>query len=93
MFNRPVTWTKSIVLDATSAVVAASPEVLSKQRSGRHTISITASGATVYIGGSDVTTANGTPIKDGTTLTIPVSSDRVDQVYVVGGKVRLTEWF
>lgn len=93
MWNRPVTYAKTTVLNASAATVAASPTVLAKQYNGRHTISITAKGGTVYIGGADVSTANGMPLKDGERITIPVASDRSDNVYVVGGTVILTEWF
>lgn len=93
MWNRPVTHAKNTVLNATTAVVAASPEVLAKQYSGRHTVTITAKGSTVYVGGKDVTKDNGMPIASGESFTIPVASDRCDNIYVVGGSVILTEWF
>lgn len=93
MFNRPVSMVKSTKLTASAATLAASPEVLAKQMTGRHTISLAASSGTVYVGGPNVTSADGLPLPAGQILTIPVSSDRVDQVYVVGGSVILTEWF
>ncbi len=93
MFNRPVSMVKTTKLTATNATLAASPEVMGKQYSGRHTISLAASGSTVYIGGADVTKDNGLPLAAGQIMTIPVSSDRTDQIYVVGGTVILTEYF
>lgn len=93
MFNRPVSMVKTTKLTATNTTLAASPEVMSKQLSGRHTISITASGSTVYVGGANVSKDNGMPVASNATVTIPVASDRADQVYVVGGTVILTEWF
>jgi hypothetical protein len=93
MFNRPVTVARTVVLDATAATVAASADVLAKKYSGRHTITLTAKGGTVYVGDSTVTASTGMPIKDGEHFTIPVASDRADNVYVIGGTVILTEWF
>jgi hypothetical protein len=93
MFNRPVSMVKTTKLTATNATLAVSPEVLAKQLNGRHTISITASGSTVYVGDANVSASNGLPLSDKATLTIPVASDRADQVYVIGGTVILTEWF
>lgn len=93
MFNRPVSYVKITALNATSATVAASQEVLEKSCSGRHTITITATGADVYIGDKNVSASNGMPIANGESFTIPVTTDRFDQVYVVGGSVILTEWF
>jgi hypothetical protein len=93
MFNRPVSMVKTTKLNATNATKAVSPEVMAKQLNGRHTISLAASGSTVYVGGADVTKDNGMPLAAGQVLTIPVASDRTDQVYVIGGTVILTEWF
>ena len=93
MFNRPVSMVKTTKLTATNATLAASPAVVARQLGGRHTISLAASGSTVYVGGSDVTKDNGLPLEAGQVLTIPVSTDRVDQIYVIGGTVILTEWF
>lgn len=93
MFNRPVSRVKTSVLDATSAVAAASDSVLARQENGRHTVSITAKGGTVYIGGADVSAENGMPVEDGATVTIPVESTTTDNLYVVGGSVILTEYF
>lgn len=93
MWNRPVTYAKTTTLNAATATVAASQEVLEKTYSGRHTITITANGGTVYVGDKNVSKSNGMPIADGESFTIPVASDRSDNVYVVGGSVILTEWF
>lgn len=93
MFNHPVNRVKTTVLKASTAVVAASEAVISKLDGGRHTITIAPKSGTIYVGGADVSSANGLPIAAGASLTIPVSRDRVDQVYVVGGDVILTEWF
>lgn len=94
LFSRPVVRTKTTVIDGSGgAVVAASDTVISKKEAGRHTISITASGGTVYIGGEDVTVSTGMPVADGETVTIPVATTRTDQVYITGGSAVLTEWF
>ena len=93
MFHYPVTHMKTTILSASKAVVAASEAVQSKQICGRHAITIAPKSGTIYIGGPDVSSTNGLPIASGTTFTVPVSKDRVDQVYVVGGDVVLTEWF
>lgn len=93
MFHYPVTYIKTTTLSASKAVVAASEAVKSKQINGRHAITIAPKSGTIYIGGPEVSSTNGLPIATGTTMTIPVSKDRSDQVYVVGGDVILTEWF
>lgn len=92
-FIYPVRDTISNVLDATSAVPAASVEVLNKSRRGRHAIGISATESEVYIGGQDVTAATGMPVKAGTSIVIPVGSDVVAPVYVVGGSCIITEFF
>lgn len=92
-FLYPVRDTISSVLDATSAVPAASAEVLNKSRRGRNAIGISATESDVYIGGKDVTAETGMPIKAGTSIVIPVGSDVADPVYVVGGSCVITEFF
>ena len=91
-FKKPVSSVLTSVLDATSVVPAASVDVLSGNRRGRHAVEITAT-AKVYIGGEDVTSANGRPINAGESLLIPVNDYVNKPFYVVGGKCILTEYF
>lgn len=92
-FKYLVRQTESCVIDASSAVPAASPDVLCKKRRGRFAVGISPVDADVYIGGEDVTTATGMPIKVGDSIVIPVVSDKVEAVYVVGGQCIITEFF
>jgi len=92
LFNRPVSGMLTTAIAAESAQPAASVDVLSKLKVGRHTITITATANGVYIGGSDVTTTNGRPIANGDSVTIPVDGDEVNAVYVIGNVI-LTEYF
>ena len=93
MLLYPVNDIKTTKLSATKAKVAASPEVAAKQRTGRHGIAITAGESAVYIGGKDVTAANGMAVPAGTTTILPVATTNVDNVYVIGGDCVLTEFF
>lgn len=95
MILRPVSKVKSTKISATSTrKVAASADVLSKLVLGRHAITIINNGENViYVGGSDVTTTNGMPLAVGETATIPVDSDAVDAIYVVGGAAYILEYF
>lgn len=92
-FKEPIRYTTSVVLNATTAVPAASEAVLSRKLKARTAVGISALGSTVYIGGADVTTASGMPIAAGEKIIIPVVSDRQDNVYVVGGQCIITEFF
>ncbi|MCD7811962.1 MAG: hypothetical protein LUG91_08990 [Ruminococcus sp.] len=92
-FLIPVRATASSVLDASSAVPAASVEVLSHMRRGRTAIGISAVSKDVYIGGEDVTASTGMPVKAGESIVIPVGSDAVAPFYVVGGSCIITEFF
>ena len=56
-------------------------------------VAVTFGADAVYIGGADVTSATGMPIKAGDNIVIPVVSDKVDAVYVVGGQCVITEFF
>lgn len=89
----PVNNIKTTKLTATKATPAASPEVLSRLRTGRHTVSITALDADIYVGGTDVTSATGVPVKAGTSLAIPVDSNSTTPVYVIGGSCVIAEYF
>lgn len=93
MLLYPVDDIKTTKLSATKAVVAASPEVVAKQRTGRHGIAITAGESTVYIGGKGVTSATGMAVPAGTTTILPVTTVNVDNLYVIGGDCVLTEFF
>lgn len=93
MLLYPVDDIKTTKLSATKAKVAASPEVVAKQRTGRHGIAITAGESTVYIGGKDVTSATGMAVPAGTTTILPVTTVNVDNLYVIGGDCVLTEFF
>ena len=92
-FKFLVRQTESCVIDASSAVPAASPDVVSQKRRGRFAVGISPVGDAVYIGGADVTSSTGMPIKAGDNIVIPVVSDKVDAVYVVGGQCVITEFF
>lgn len=90
----PVTDIKTTTLDASSAVVAASPDVLGRLRRGRHGIAISAIDSDIYLGDKDVSSGGGMLIPSGTTSeTLPVSMMSVDTLYVVGGSCVLTEFF
>lgn len=93
MLLYPVDDIKTTKLSATKAKVAASPEVVAKQRTGRHGIAITAGESTVYIGGKGVTSATGMAVPAGTTTILPVTTVNVDNLYVIGGDCVLTEFF
>lgn len=93
MLLYPVDDIKTTKLSATKAKVAASPEVVAKQRTGRHGIAITAGESTVYIGGKGVTSATGMAVPAGTTIILPVTTVNVDNLYVIGGDCVLTEFF
>lgn len=93
MLLYPVDDIKTTKLSATKAQVAASPEVVAKQRTGRHGIAITAGESTVYIGGKGVTSATGMAVPAGTTTILPVTTVNVDNLYVIGGDCVLTEFF
>lgn len=73
----------------------ASAGVLDGSRCGRHTVEIANTGtADVYIGGSDVTTKTGIPVKAGESKLMPVNHTSVDNLYIVGsGTVILGEYF
>jgi len=89
-FKKYVSFCKTTVLDG--AGVAASPAVLSHLMLGRHAVTITAGSSAVYIGDENVTGTNGIKLAAGESMTIPVDSQRADQVYVTGACI-LTEWF
>lgn len=93
MLLYPVSEIKTTKLSAAAATVAASPEVVSRQRSGRHGIAITAGESTVYLGGKDVTADTGMAITAGTTVILPVSNTSEESLYVIGGDCVLTEFF
>lgn len=93
MFLFPVSEIKTTQLDATSAVLAASPEVIARQRTGRHGIAISAGDSAVYLGGKDVNAGNGMLIPAGTTASMPVTNTSADNLYVIGGSCVLTEFF
>lgn len=93
MLLYPVDDIKTTKLSATKAKVAASPEVVAKQRTGRHGIAITAGESTVYIGGKGVTSATGMAVPAGTTTILPVTTVNIDNLYVIGGDCVLTEFF
>lgn len=92
LFNRPVTEMLTTAINAENAQPAASNGVLGRLRVGRHTITITAKANGVSIGGPDLTATNGRPVANGESVTIPVDSDEVAPVYVIGS-VALTEYF
>lgn len=89
----PVSDVKTTVLDASAVTLAASPEVIARQRTGRHSIGITAGESVIYLGGKNVTAENGMAIPAGTTITMPVSNTSMESLYVVGGNCVLTEFF
>ena len=92
-FKEPIRYTTSVALDASSAVPAASEAVTSRKHRARASVGITALDSTIYIGGPDVSSSNGMPLKAGDKIIIPVVSDRDDNVYVVGGQCIITEFF
>jgi hypothetical protein len=93
MFLNSVSDIKTTKLSASSAVPAASQEVLTKLRVGRHAIAISATDSDVYLGGEDVTSSTGMLIKTGTTFVMPVTNHSKENIYVVGGDCVLTEFF
>lgn len=93
MLLYPVSEIKTTTLAATKATKAASPEVIARQRSGRHGIAITAGESDVYLGDKDVTAATGMAIPAGTTVILPVSNTSEDSLFVIGGSCVLTEFF
>lgn len=93
MLLYPVNDIKTTKLSAAKAVLAASPEVAAKQRTGRHGIAITAGESAVYIGGKDVTAATGMAVPADTTTILPVTTENTDNLYVIGGDCVLTEFF
>lgn len=86
--------TSSLAVSSTPTLIA-SAGVRDGSRCGRHTIEIANTGtADVYIGGSDVTTKTGIPIKAGESKIIPVNQTSADNLYIVGsGTVVLGEYF
>lgn len=78
MFLKPVN--EVLVTKLTAAGVAASPAVKAKQRSGRHTLIISATSAVKY-GDKDL---QDIAIPAGTSVVIPVTENRADQIYVSG---------
>lgn len=75
--------TTVLALPAGIATIAASDTFKSRQRTGRHTVEIVNNGdAPVYLGGSDVTAANGVPIEKGTSRIIPVNGAAADSLYL-----------
>lgn len=87
--------TSSLTVSSTPQPIA-SIKVIEHSLCGRHTVEIANTGtADVYIGGSDVTTNTGIPIKAGTSKIIPVSHySSIDNLYIVGsGKVVIGEYF
>lgn len=93
MLLYPVSEIKTTVLSASEATKAASPEVIARQRMGRHGIAISAGESAVYLGGKDVTASTGMVIPAGTTTVLPVSNTSEDSLYVIGGSCVLTEFF
>lgn len=93
MLLYPVSEIKTTTLSASKATKAASPEVIARQRMGRHGIAISAGESAVYLGNADVTAETGLAIPAGTTLVLPVSNTSEDALYVIGGDCVLTEFF
>lgn len=93
MLLYPVSEIKTTALSASKATKAASPEVIARQRMGRHGIAISAGESAIYLGKEDVTAETGMVIPAGTTLVLPVSNTSEDSLYVIGGDCVLTEFF
>lgn len=93
MLLYPVNEIKVTALSAKKATALASPEVLARQRTGRHGIAITAGEATVYIGDKNVTVSKGMAVPAGTTVILPVTNTCEDNLFVIGGDCVLTEFF
>ena len=92
-FKKYVNYCKTTTLSG--AGVAASPEAIAQQHPyrGRHAVTITANSSAVYIGDESVVSGGGgIKLAAGESMTIPVFSDRTDQVYV-SGACTITEWF
>lgn len=88
----PVSFVISTALTAETATLAASNGVINESRAGRHGITITATAANTYIGGSDVTSENGTPLANGTSITLPMEPGNDGQIYFIGS-IKLLEYF
>lgn len=84
---------KTTTLSASSATLAASTEVQTKLRCGRHGIAISATGSDIYLGDKDVAAGSGMLIPAGTTFVLPVTNHCQENLYVVGGECVLTEFF
>lgn len=93
MLLQPISDVKVTQLDASSAVLAASDAVRSRLRRGRHGIGISATSSDIYLGDEDVSSGNGMLIPASTTVTLPVNTNVIDAIYVVGGTCTLTEFF
>ena len=91
-FKKYVNYCKTTTLSG--AGVAASTEVIAHKPpyNGRHAVTITAVSGDVYVGDENVSENNGIKLVVGESMTIPVFSDRTDQIYV-SGACTITEWF
>lgn len=86
-FFRPIS---QCVTTEIGAGVAASKDVISKKRGGRHAVAITAKADLMVCGSADDT--DGIKVKADETMVFPVTSDRSDQLYITGDAT-ITEFF